>query len=510
MSDWTAGYVTDIQYTYGYYPELNPLHARFALISSGIVPPRVVNACELGFGQGMSVNIHGAASQVTWYGTDFNPAQASFARELAEASGNGARLFEDSFAEFAARTDLPDFEFIGLHGIWSWISDENRAVLIDFIRRKLKAGGVLYVSYNTMPGWAGFAPMRHLLTEHAEVMGQSGAGVVNRVEAAMDFANKLMATNPLYRHAAPRVIERLEQMKTADRHYLAHEYFNKNWHPLHFSEVADQLADAKMQFGCSANFLDHIDALNLRPEQQELMRTIPDADFRETVRDFMVNQQFRRDYWVKGVRQMSESEKIAAFRQERVVLRIPRADIKLKVRGMLGEADMNPALYTPLLDLLSDHRPRSIGDIEQALSATHRLAHILQCIIVMAGAGYIGLVADDAETEAVIGNSHALNAEIRAKALNGSRLSFHASPVTGGAVSMDAVDMIFAAAVSDGETAPAKWADRAAGIFAARGQQLVREGKTLANGEEMMNELTGRARVFGEKLLPILHALKVI
>jgi len=25
MSDWTAGYVADIGYTYGYYTELNPL-----------------------------------------------------------------------------------------------------------------------------------------------------------------------------------------------------------------------------------------------------------------------------------------------------------------------------------------------------------------------------------------------------------------------------------------------------------------------------------------------------
>lgn len=510
MSDWTAGYVTDIEYTYGYYPELNPLHARFALINAGIVPPRVVNACELGFGQGMSVNIHGAASPVVWYGTDFNPAQAGFARELAEISGSGTRLFDDSFAEFAARTDLPDFEFIALHGIWSWISDENRAVLVDFIRRKLKAGGVLYLSYNTMPGWAGFAPMRHLLAEHAEVMGGNGAGVVNRIEEAMDFANRLLATNPAYRQTVPRAIERLEQMKTADRHYLAHEYFNKNWQPLHFSTVADQLADAKMQFGCSANVLDHIDALNLRPDQQEFMRTIPDADFRETVRDFMVNQQFRRDYWVKGARKLGEGEKTALLRQERVVLRVPRGDVTLKVRGLLGEADMNAGLYNPLLDLLGDHRPRSIGEIEQALSATHRLAHITQCIIVMAGAGYVGLAADDEGIEAAVPGSSALNAGIRAKALNGSRLSFQASPVTGGAVSVNIVDILFMSAVLGGASDPGEWVRLAASHFAGTGQQLVRDGKALASTEETMGELTARARNFAEKQLPILRALRIV
>lgn len=30
--------------------------------------------------------------------------------------------------------------------------------------------------------------------------------------------------------------------------------------------------------------------------------------FRQTVRDFCVNQQFRRDYWVKGARKLSALE----------------------------------------------------------------------------------------------------------------------------------------------------------------------------------------------------------
>ena len=35
MSDWTAGYVTDIDYTFGYYAELNPLRVRLAVPERG-------------------------------------------------------------------------------------------------------------------------------------------------------------------------------------------------------------------------------------------------------------------------------------------------------------------------------------------------------------------------------------------------------------------------------------------------------------------------------------------
>lgn len=69
--DWTAGYVADIGYTYGYYAELNPLRARLALLHAGFACPATFeNACELGFGQGLSVNLHAAASGVQWAGTN--------------------------------------------------------------------------------------------------------------------------------------------------------------------------------------------------------------------------------------------------------------------------------------------------------------------------------------------------------------------------------------------------------------------------------------------------------
>ena len=160
MTDWTAGYVADIGYTYGYYTELHPLRARLAFLNAGLVPPTRGAHCELGFGQGVSVNIHAAASDNEWHATDFNPSQAAFAQELARVSGANAHLHDQAFVEFCARDDLPDFDSIGLHGIWSWISDENRAVIVDFVCRKLKVGGVLYISYNTQPGWAAMVPMR--------------------------------------------------------------------------------------------------------------------------------------------------------------------------------------------------------------------------------------------------------------------------------------------------------------------------------------------------------------
>ena len=284
MTNWTAGYGADIGYTFGYYNELNPLRVKRAFLNSGLACPEFGTACELGFGQGVSTNIHAAATVTSWSGTAFNPSQASFVQELAHVSGNSAKLFDQAFDEFAARTDLPEFDDIALHGIWNWISNENRAVIVDFIKRKLKVGGVLYISY-TQPGWAAMVPIRDLLTEHSEVMGASGQGIVPRINAALAFADKLFATNPAFSRANPTVAGKVKAINGQDRNYVAREYFNRDWLPMSFAEMARWLEPAKLGFACSANYLDYVDAINLSQEQQALLAEIPDAMFRQTVRD---------------------------------------------------------------------------------------------------------------------------------------------------------------------------------------------------------------------------------
>lgn len=96
MNSWNEGYFTDSTYTYGYYRELSPNFMRWCLLIKGLVAPEITEDschCELGFGQGVSANIHAAATPGKYFGTDFNPSHAALAKELAEASGADANFF---------------------------------------------------------------------------------------------------------------------------------------------------------------------------------------------------------------------------------------------------------------------------------------------------------------------------------------------------------------------------------------------------------------------------------
>jgi hypothetical protein len=511
MADWTAGYITNIEYTFGHYKELNPLHARLALINAGLEPPAFATACELGFGQGISINLHAAASSIKWHGTDFNPTQTAFARKVATASGSGVALFDDDFASFAQRSDLPDFDFIGLHGIWSWISDENRAIIVDFLRRKLSVGGVLYMSYNTQPGWASFAPIRHLMVQHATNYGAAGHGIANRINDARGFIEKLLAVEPAFARANPWAVQYFDTLKTRDHTYLVHEYFNRHWQPMHFSALADWLEPAKLSYVCSANYLDNIDEINITQVQQNFLDGIPDVRLREDVRDFMVNQQFRRDYWVKGPVKLTPDDHETALRSQTVVLVTNRSDVPLKVTGRLGEVPMDESALVPILDLLTEHQARTLGEIAESLASKGiSLDQVTSAVIALIGAGHLVAAQDADVVDQARTRTDKLNAFLLRKAPDNKGTIYLASPVTGGGIAIGPYQRLFLLALSQGQREPTEWARTAWNILATQNQQVLGDEKLLASEEETISELTVKARNFAAKRLPMLKTLLVV
>ena len=495
MNDTTDGYMAEIGYTSEYYPELNPLHMRLAFLKAGLQAPEIATACELGCGQGVSIGIHAAASTTQWFGTDFNPAHIAFARTLSEASGADVRFYSDSFIDFADRADLPDFDFIALHGVWSWISDRNRAAIVEFVRRRLKPGGVLYISYNALPGSATIEPISHLLVEHTGIAGNSVRPIVERMAAALNFTEKLLATKPAYSRDSPLIAERVAELKGSDPRYLAHDYFNKDWRPIHFAAMVPWLAAADLSYACSAHYLDAVDAVNLDHAQRALMNEIEDPIFRQTVRDFMVNRRARFDYWVKGATLLSAEDRAQALRRERVVLSARPPELPLKVRALLvlNKAGPGEGATAAILAMLADGKPRTLGEIESALASKGvTLDQIVEMVLLHIHYGCLMLAQDQATAAKVRTATDRLNAHLIAGAANGSDVRSLASPLTGGGIVVGRIKQRFLLARRDGKAHPDQWATAA-----------------LASSTYDIAELTKRAHDFAERELPVLEMLQV-
>lgn len=509
-SQWASGYVSEIDYTLGYYRELCPGLMDFALAYRGLggLPPRPLRYLELGFGQGLSINIHAAANAGDFWGTDFNPSHAARAKSLALACGSGAVLLDDSFAELSARPDLPEFDVIALHGIWSWISEENRRIIVDLIRRKLAVGGVVYLSYNCLPGWAPAIPLRHLMTLHAETAGSDAQGMLGRMDQAFSFTQQVIDSGAAYFRANPSVVERLKHIVAQNRQYLAHEYFTRDWHPMHFSAVAEMLSEAKLSYAAPAHLLDHIDMLNFSVEAKKLLDGIDHPVLKESVRDYVLNQQFRRDLFVKGARKLFPVERRERLLRQRFVLTVADRDVPGKVKVAVGEATLQEGIYGPIVEALAEdgRRAKSAGELARSPRLKHlQPSQIVDALAVLVGAGSVH-PAQEGEL-AVKARTDALNAHLCNLARFGDEIGYLVSPLTGGGIAVPRIHQLFLLAMAEGRRGRAEWAKYAWEAFAAQGQRLIKEGRTLESAEDNLAELAAQAEEFEARRVPVLRSL---
>jgi len=174
-------------------------------------------------------------------------------------------MLENSFEELArGQVDLPPFDFITLHGVYTWVSRENRRHLVDIIARCLKPGGIVYVIYNALPGWAPAQPLqRLLLSQSALHAGDSG----RRVLRARDFVEDLIGAQAQYFARNPGLGTALENLRGGDPAYLVHEHLHSGWEPVYHADVAGDLQAAK---------LDHVGSATLSTSSQ----TFPEAQQR--------------------------------------------------------------------------------------------------------------------------------------------------------------------------------------------------------------------------------------
>lgn len=505
--DWTEGYV-DVGYTHDFYRELTPTLHRFALLSRSIDPGNVdldrISYCELGCGHGFSTALLAAAHpQAEFHANDFLPSHISYARKLvAEAGTKNVHFYDDSFEEFAGR-DLPQFDVITLHGVYTWVNEENRRHIVDFIARRLKVGGVVYISYNCYPGWATMAPLRQLMVM---LSGNSSDPLLPRIDQALTKIQGLFDTNSMYARVNPMLKERFDGVRKQSRSYIAHEYFNRDWTIFYHTEVAAELRGAKLDYATTVEVFEHLEHFNLSPEQQTLLRETGNPDHREVMRDFITNRQFHRDLYIKGRLPLDPGERMARLSAMRFALTTPGESIQRNVLTPLGRLALTTNIFDPLIAALG-RGPQTLAQLmdDSALRALNFNA-VVEAITVLIGQNHLQPCLPAVGDAERMKSTSAFNTAVLERAVHSSDLQFLASPVTGGGYQIGRFEQLFLLA----EQRKLDPAGFVAECLAARSEVLLRNGQPLTSPEENLAHLRERHDAFCQRILPILQQLGIV
>lgn len=434
MTDsWAHGYFTHLPYTFGYYREMSPAHLRFCLLARGILPPDYPGAgyCELAMGQGYSVNIHAAANAGLYLGLDFMPEHAVFASRMAREAGSGLIVFDQGLEQFQ---DGAAYDYICLHGGWSWISPSARKAVVDFVANHLRPGGIFYISCNCWPGWFAAAPLRKLLHFFDFFYGAPGADPKTRIANAMQLTGAMLACQPIFLNGSAWTGEHFEKLKEESPAYLAHEFFNADWHVEWFSDLAAQLERAKLTFAASARASDNIPGFGLTADAARFCDEMANVVAREQVRDFFCNTRFRQDIFVRGGLRLEEDARRELLGKQKIILALLPEDIQYVIDSGMGHYEMDRDLHAGIVNILAedDFSPKALNSVYDSLQCGADFWQMVWAIARLLAKGYVLPCKPDRGRDRECEN---INEFIEARDPAGQRLGFLASPVTGAGLS---------------------------------------------------------------------------
>lgn len=512
MQDWNQGYITDINYTHGYYETLNPLRIKLCFLAQNLLPPQITTACELGFGQGVTLNLNAASRNALWYGTDFNPSQAAFAKNLSKISKAPVQIFDDSFEEILERRDLPQFDFIALHGIYSWVSPKVRGQIRDFIRKKLNAGGVVLISYNTQAGWASMAPLRDLLYAYSTLLTPSGQPSPMRAREGLNFVNELMSLPSTEIIKNPQSTSMLQTLSKMDDTYLAHELLNEVQHAYNFSQIHNELARAKLEFATYANFSNHLCNIQLSEQEKSILSKVSHSKIiYEMLKDLMFATSFRSDYWAKGTIKLNTFQSLKELLKLKIVMIIPYSKIDYTLNTRRGVLNLNQDFYFPILEILKNNQPVFVSHIketlEQSLKREIQYHELLEALIALSSKNYIKLAQDEETIQLALPHTQALNCHILEQSLENANSIHHLiSPVSGEAIAFSRFELLFLYAyLQVGEEG---WLKYVKDFIKNKKEKITKNGKEL-DEKEIQEELQAQITKIKE-WLPTLKTLKII
>ncbi|MCB2106255.1 MAG: class I SAM-dependent methyltransferase [Rhodobacteraceae bacterium] len=308
MTTTSGGYVTDVAYVAEFYGDHAPAHLNQIAAAGGFRPRPLDGAftwCDYGCGNGITANILAGCFPVAqFYGVDFLPEHVRTAEVLAARGGlENAKFIRKGFAELTDG-DLPPLDFAVMHGVLSWIDEKNRNAVLDDAAKRLKPGGILLTGCNAMPGWAAKIPLRNMIYS----LSADDVATVERARTGLAWMQRLKNAQVKFFRDNPALADAVDQMAALDPRYMAHEYFNQHLRAFYYAELAALMAPRGLKFaGSATTFLNMVD-LAVPQDLYDEFRTVTSRAELEAKRDFVRNETFRRDVWVKGEPIKTEEE----------------------------------------------------------------------------------------------------------------------------------------------------------------------------------------------------------
>lgn len=282
------------------FPYTTPatLEAYAALVGVSAPNPKTARVLELGATYGGNIISQALFNpDATFVGIELSQEQVEKGNEvIANAGLTNVSLIQSDIASIGS--EIGTFDYIIAHGVYSWVDDGVKDVLLRLIDEHLAEDGIAYISYNTYPGW-------HTMDEVRQLMMFS-----NRDKAQFNHKEKVLHGKTVGSIVGSQILKydnlkernskflgALRSVMQKDEYYVGHDHLEPNNDPVYFYQFNDHLGAHNLAYLCDADLTlsmvrsfdadiaDTLDklALNDHVAQEQYLDFMLDTTFRKSI-----------------------------------------------------------------------------------------------------------------------------------------------------------------------------------------------------------------------------------
>jgi SAM-dependent methyltransferase len=350
--------------------ELAPSFIDHTCIVNGFAPPdgsplgEGVGAgfawCELHCGSAVTATLLAGANPLgDFHAVDTRAPLLEQARRLAKDANVRNIAFHELGLEQALSASFPMFDYIVLNGIYSWVPLAERGMILAFVRKFLKPGGAVLVTYNARPGWNRLDPFRRIFREATRGKNMD---LKARFDAARDIDAKLLdakAPALMASGVTPATIAEIERIPLE---VIAADYANDFADPLYVTEIFSDFAAIDCVFAGPIEMAEAATVVMPHEPFKSAMERMPHVAGRELAKDMLRDTRFRRDVFVRGGRRMAADNRAMVMSGLAFVLEQPAALTRYDVKVPYGELRFDNPHAQALVAAL-EVAPRTLGEL---------------------------------------------------------------------------------------------------------------------------------------------------
>ena len=209
----------------------------------GLDPAPIKGARVLELGSSCGGNIIPQAlyyPEATFTGIDLSSVQIKHGNELIESMGlTNVTLLEKDIMDID--DDFGTFDYIIVHGIWSWVPDMVKDKILSICNRNLSDRGIAYVSYNTYPGWKRLEQMRDImLYSEKQCKSHSLQERTAYTKNVLKLIGETMKMDQRSQKQSGYKIDNINRVLEANDYYVGHEYLETFNDPVYVSEFIER------------------------------------------------------------------------------------------------------------------------------------------------------------------------------------------------------------------------------------------------------------------------------